>query len=141
MPLIPVTRDELKQLKTQADEDKRMSGTEKTIKELYDTIVQFATKSTSTNIRFNVYENMDEHMQQPHSARRMGQPQQMAVVYIAEELIGDVVSGLRRLFPDSKIGYISIMARAPEEKIDSTGAPIISSSQSQKYKIIDVDWS
>lgn len=136
MPLIPVTRNELKQLKTQADDDKRMTGTEKTIKELYDTIVQFATKSTSTNIRFNVYENMDEH-----NVCRMGQSQQTAVVYIAEEIIGDVVSGLRRLFPDSKIGYISIMARAPEEKIDSTGAPIISSSQSQKYKIIDVDWS
>ena len=131
MPLIPVTRDELKQLKTQADEWQRKTGTEKTIKELYDTIVQFATKSTSTNIRFNVYENMDEHMQQPHIARRMGQPQQTAVVYIAEELVGDVVSGLRRLFPDSKIEYISIMERAP----------FIHASQTQTKKVIDVDWS
>ena len=127
MPLIPVTRNELKQLTTQADEWQRKTNIEKTIKEMYDKIVQFATKSTSTSVRFNVYEDMTAHMQQQHQYQRMGTfGQHMAIVYITAELIGDVVSGLRKLFPDSKIEYrVADTKRVSEPKMHD----------------IDVDWS
>ena len=69
-------------------------------------------------------------------------------ILITDELIGDVVRGLRELFPDSKIEYkVAVMARAPDgkmydvSKMDSALTPFIHPSQTQTNKVIDVDWS
>jgi hypothetical protein len=154
MSLIPITRDELKQLKIQADEEKRKAEIAAAIKELYDKIVRRATGSTETKIQFNVVEDarmriMDANQQQLY--RQTLQQQQQPLnpsILITDELVGDVLSGLRELFPDSKIEYkVTVMARAPDgkmydvSKMDVSVAPFIHASQTQTKKVIDVDWS
>jgi hypothetical protein len=165
MSLIPITRDELKQLKIQADEEKRKADIAKSIKWLYDMIVRCATASTNTNIQFKVYKDRDEEQLQHHKFHHH-QLQQFAGLHITDELIGDVVSGLRELFPDSKIEYnVAIMARAPDGKMydvsktlfpdskieynlaimarapDGKMYNVITALQTQKCKVLNVDWS
>jgi len=154
MSLIPITRDELKQLKIQADEEKRKAEIASAIKEMYDMIVRRATGSTDTNLQFNVFEDarmrqMNVHQQQQYRQmlQQQQQPQTPSVI-ITEELIGDVVSGLRGLFPDSKIEYrVAVMARAPDgkmydvSKMDASVTPFIHASQTQTTKVINIDWS
>ena len=119
MSLIPITRDEIKQLKIQADEEKRKAELASAIKEMYDMIVRRASGFTDTKMQFNVLEDanmrqMDMHQQQRY--RKMHEQQQQPLnpsIIITEELRGDVVSGLRELFPDSKIDYkVAVMAKA-----------------------------
>ena len=151
MSLIPITRDELKQLKIQADEEKRKAELASAIKEMYDMIVRRASGFTDTKMQFNVLEDanmrqMDMHQQQRY--RKMHEQQQQPLnpsIIITEELRGDVVSGLRELFPDSKIDYkVAVMARAPDGKmydVSTMDSPFIHASQTQTNKVIDVDWS
>ena len=153
MSLIPITRDELKQLKIQADEEKRRAEIAAAIKETYDKIVRHATGSTETKIQFNVVEDarmrqMDVRQQQQYRQMLQQQPPLNPSILITDELIGDVVRGLRELFPDSKIEYkVTVMARAPDgkmydvSKMDASVAPFIHASQTQTKKVIDVDWS
>ena len=125
MSLIPITRDELKQLKIQADEEKRKVEIASAINELYDMIVKRATGSTDTTMQFKVFEE-DVRMRQMNAHqikmyRQSLQQQQQPLnpsILITDELIGDVVRGLRELFPDSKIEYkVAVMARAPDGKM------------------------
>jgi hypothetical protein len=151
MPLIPITRDELKQLKIRADEEKRKVEIACAIKETYDKIVRRATGSTETKIQFNVVEDarmriMDAHQQQLY--RQTLQQQQHPLnpsILITDELVGDVVSGLRELFPDSKIEYkVAVMAQALDGKmydVSKIDSPFIRASQTQTKKVIDIDWS
>lgn len=153
MSLIPITRDELKQLKIQADEEKRTAEIACAIKELYNMIVQRATGSTDTNAQFKVIEDANMRIMnapQIQKYRQTLQPQlsQQLSVIITNELIGDVVSGLRDLFPDSKIEYkVVVMALAPDgkmydvSKMDSAVTPFIRASLTKTTKVIDVDWS
>ena len=66
-------------------------------------------------------------------------------IIITDELIGDVVSGLRELFPDSKIEYkVAVMAQALDGKmydVSKMDSPFIRASQTQTKKVIDIDWS
>ena len=150
MSLIPITRDELKQLKIQADEEKRKAEIACAIKELYDMIVQRATGTTDTTMQFTVIEdaNMGRmNMQQIQKYRQSLQHQlsQTSTVIITDKLRGDVVNGLRDLFPDSKIEYkVAVMARAPDGKmydVSKMDSPFIHASQTQTTKVIDIDWS
>ena len=151
MSLIPITRDELKQLKIQADEEKRKAELASAIKEMYDMIVRRASGFTDTKMQFNILEDanmrqMDMHQQQRY--RKMHEQQQQPLnpsIIITEELRGDVVSGLRELFPDSKIDYkVAVMARAPDGKmydVSTMDSPFIHASQTKTTKVIDIDWS
>ena len=150
MSLIPITRDELKQLKTQADEEKRKAEIACAIKELYDMIVRRATGSTDTKMQFKVIEDanmgrMNAHQIQQYRQTPQQQLSQQRAVIVTDELIGDVVSGLRDLFPDSKIEYnVAVLARAPDGKmydVSKMDSPFISASQTQKCKILNIDWS
>jgi hypothetical protein len=147
MSLIPITRDELKQLKIQADEEKRKAEIASAIKELYDMTVRRATGSTDTNISIKVIEDenmrrMDAHQQQQY---RQSQMSQTSTIIITEEFRGDVVKGLRELFPDSKIEYrVAVMARALDGKmydVSKMDSPFIHASQTQTTKVINIDWS
>ena len=150
MSLIPITRDELKQLKIQADEEKRKAELASAIKEMYDMIVRRATGSTDTKMQFNVLEDANMHhmdLQQQVQYRKMlahQQPLNPAII-ITDELRGDVVSGLRELFPDSKIDYkVAVMARAPDGKlydVSKMDSPFIHKSQTLTTKVINIDWS
>jgi hypothetical protein len=153
MSLIPITRDELKQLKIQADEDKRKAEITSAIKELYDMIVQRATGSTDTNAQFKVIEDpnmsrMNAHQIQKYRQSLHQQLSQTSTIVITDEFRGDVVNGLRDLFPDSKIEYkVAVMAKAPDgkmydvSKMDVALTPFIRTSHTQTNKVIDVDWS
>jgi hypothetical protein len=155
MSLIPITRVELKQLKIQADEEKRKAEIAAAIKETYDKIVRYATGSTETKIQFNVVEDarmrqMDVRQQQQYRQMNEFRVHQSLnpSILITDELIGDVVSGLRELFPDSNIEYkVAVMARASDgkmydvSKVDASMAPFIRASHTQTNKVIDVDWS
>ena len=150
MSLIPVTRDELKQLKIQADEEKRKVEIAAAINELYDMIVQRATGSTDTTMQCTVIEDpnmriMNANQIQKYRQSLQQQLSQKSTVIITETLRGDVVSGLRELFPDSKIEYkVAVMARAPDGKmydVSKMDSPFIHASQTQTTKVIVVDWS
>ena len=150
MSLIPVTRDELKQLKIQADEEKRKVEIASAINELYDMIVQRATGSTDTTMQFTVIEDpnmriMNAHQIQKYRQSLQQQLSQRSTVIITENLREDVIRGLRELFPDSKIEYkVAVMARALDGKmydVSKMDSPFIHSSQTKTTKVIDVDWS
>lgn len=149
MSLIPVTRDELKQLKIQADEEKRKVEIASAINELYDMIVQRATGSTDTTMQFTVIEDPNMRIMNAHQIQKYRQSihlqlSRTSTIIITDELRGDVVSGLRELFPDSKIDY-KVVAQAPDgkmydvSKMDATLTPFIHSSKTNT--VIDVDWS
>lgn len=151
MSLIPITRDELKQLKIQADEEKHNVEIACAIKELYDMVVQRATGTTDTTMRITVIEDpnmgrMNAHQIQKYRQSLQQQLSQTSTVIITENLRENVVSGLRELFPDSKIEYkVVVMARAPDgkmydvSKMDAALRPFISASQTNT--VIHVDWS
>ena len=153
MSLIPITRDELKQLKIQADEEKRKAEIAAAIKEIYDIIVLRATGSADTNIKFNVIEDaarmrqMNVQQQKQYRQQIIQHQQHLLTpsIIITDELIGDVVSGLRELFPDSKIEYkVAVMAQALDGKmydVSKMDSPFIRASQTQTKKVIDIDWS
>jgi len=150
MSLIPITRDELKQLKIQADEEKRKAELASAIKIMYDMIVHRATGFTDTKMQFNVIEDanmrqMDMHQQQRYRQTHAQQQPLNPSIIITDELRGDVVSGLRELFPDSKIDYkVAVMARAPDGKmydVSTMDSPFIHASQTKTTKVIDIDWS
>lgn len=150
MSLIPITRDELKQLKIHADEEKRKAELASAIKIMYDMIVQRASGFTDTKMQFNILEDanmrqMDIHQQQRYRQTHAQQQPLNPSIIITEELRGDVVSGLRELFPDSKIDYkVAVMARAPDGKmydVSTMDSPFIHASQTKTTKVIDIDWS
>ena len=154
MSLIPITRDELKQLKISADEEKRKTEIACAIKELYDMVVQRASGSGDTTMQFTVIEDanmgrMNAQQIQKYRQSLHQQLSQTSTVIITENLRGDVISGLRELFPDSKIAYnVAVMARAPDgkmydvTKMDSAPfSPLFRTSQTTTTKVINIDWS
>ena len=114
-------------------------------------IVRRATGSTDTKMQFNILEDermrqMDIHQQQQYRQTHAQQQQPLnPAIIITDELRGDVVSGLRELFPDSKIDYkVAVMARAPDGKmydVSKMDSPFIHKSQTQTTKVINIDWS
>jgi len=151
MSLIPITRDELKQLKIQADEEKRRATEEKrkaviesAIKTVYGIILGMAKEESSTKHLVVVNKH---HMCQQYRGEHFGDffdksskyfRSSLSSVNLEDDMIPFVLSGVQELFPDSKV---ALMACAPDRKMYDVSTLVSPFIQPHMPKAIVVDWS
>lgn len=151
MPFIIITRDELKQLKVQAEEEKRRAEEEKrrveienAIQTVYNHVIGSAKIPEWAITKCLVAVGHTGHQPQAH---RFGdffrcidpkQHHRIPSIAIPSESIPLVISGLQELFPDSNV---SVMAPAPDGKMYEVSAATSPFIQPHALKAIVVDWS
>jgi len=184
MSLIPVTRDELKQLKIQADEEKRRVEEEKKkktietkINNVYSTVINAAKVESCTKYLVAI-SNQSPHASSHYQfvdARQFGDfftpfrnedaqsvsqfspitapkggvlnkkrcntfpiDTRVPLVYIEDDIMPFVLSGLQELFPDSKV---TVMACAPDGKMYDISTVVSPFIHPHTLKAFVVDWS
>jgi hypothetical protein len=146
-----ITRDELKQLKIQADEEKRRVEEEKRIAEI-ETAIQVIYKHV---IRSAKALDLTKCLVAIGTEGRAVQPQcygdffktvsplllhlvRIPGFMIPNDSMPFVISGLQEQFPDSKVSLIAPARDGKMYEVSSTESPFI---QPHTLKAIVVDWS
>ena len=132
----PVTRDELKQLKIQAAEEKRKAEEEKrqadiemTVERVYGAIIKAAKETPFTKCMIRI---------SPPGYTRSTQCAYMVNIYVSDDIVAFVLDGIREFFPDS---MVAVMVEQPDGKLYDmplSASPFI---QPHTPKFIVVDWS
>jgi hypothetical protein len=132
--LLPISRDTMKILKAQKDEEMRQVGIFGIINIIYSNVRRIAETTHDLSYKYPIPLN------QGHSA--MIPPSQSAEFYMAN--MDDILNGLQKLFPGCSV-LNTTLSRGQDGKfydisnMDERVRPFINMSQSQKYIVID--WS
>lgn len=123
----PVSRDYLRGLKAQKDEEARIHFVETQVRNIYHLAKQLAEKSNETTFQYQITGRFDNDYR----------------IQI-ESNMSDILTRLRSLFPDSNIEY-KTLSRAQDGKmydirdIDERMKPFINTKFNQQF--IVVDWT
>lgn len=123
----PVSRDYLRGLKAQKDEEARIHFVETQVRNIYHSVKQLAEKSNETSFQYQITARFE-------NAYRIQ----------IESNMSDILARLQSLFPDSSIEY-KTLSRAQDGKmydirdIDERMKPFINTQFNQQF--IVVDWT
>jgi hypothetical protein len=161
MSLTPISRDTLRLLKSQKEEEERkkaellrLQTIDGIVKGIYDNVIKLAeTTTTPTQYQYsipqnNILQNITMVSYDDHRLRdKRGHiiPQHRLPPYDFHiENMPDILATLQSLFPDCSIKYTHLV-RAPDgkmyniESLDKSVMPFIQSQKSEAY--IVVDWT
>jgi hypothetical protein len=122
----PVSRDYLRGLKAQKDEEDRIQFVEQQVRNIYHHVNQRAEKTTETSFQWQITGHTH--------------PEQKKI----EANLSDILTRLRSLFPDSSVEY-KTLSRGQDGKmydikdIDERMKPFINTQFNQQF--IVVDWT
>jgi hypothetical protein len=101
--LTPMTRDEMRSLKDKTDEENRVRQVEQCVERMYTCAINTAKTFTSSQWRAEFYN---------------GQCREGFDGMFVIKNINDILSGLRRLFPDCSVEFKSVsVAMGPDRKM------------------------
>ena len=118
--LIPLTRDELNQLKIQHEEDKLRTVIDSTIVQIYNDVIDVIKETNNKSQRYVICDGLISDYQRI----RLTQAFKVTIIEEDDSIISDVINGLRLLFPDSKVN---------QDTVEPTAGNI--------FKTIVIDWS
>jgi hypothetical protein len=125
--LTPMSRDEMRHLKAQADEAARVQLVEQHVRSMYHLAIQIARSSTKTQYIYDV-------------------GQHSHVSPFISNNIDDILCGLQDLFPDCSVEFKSVtMAMGPDRQIHDISTldekALIFIGNRQVKQCIIIDWS
>lgn len=160
MSLTPISRDTLRLLKSQKEEEERkkaelfrLQKIEGIVKGIYDNVIKAAeTTAIPTHYQYAIPQNgymahtsgMYSSPDVPRDKRNMIIQNRLHPYDFHIENMSDILTSLHSLFPDCSIKYTHLV-RAPDgkmydvESLDKSVMPFIQSQRSEAY--IVVDWS
>ena len=124
MSQIPIYRNELKQLKQKADEERKIHHIKTIISLIYDNAKQSAKLTTETLYKYQVPLNKNDDFYSKNMA--------------------DILKGLQELFPDCSVTH-TLFAKGTDgkmydiSKLDDTVLPFVNTALNNSYIVID--WS
>ena len=166
MSLVPFSRETMRGLKAQKDEEIKKLKIESIVKQIYQDVVRFAEKNTETLYRVTMLtmHTMQARSVQNHNVNRMSFghismpsniqiPHQVVMtlaVTLEDVLVNmeEILTHLRTLFPDCLIEYKKVsLAMGKDQKeydistLDERIRPFIDLNQLWTNEYIVIDWS
>lgn len=147
MSLTPFSRENLRFLKAQKDEEGHQRKLEQITREIYTNAVQFAERKSETIYRYSLTDNYNSVYipSMFHNLQAIHYP--ITKEYIMGNM-DEILSRLRSLFPDCSVEYKKValaMGRDGKEydisNLDEKLRPFIDISRAQTKEYIVIDWS
>ena len=148
MSLTPFSRENMRDLKEQKDEEAHIMKINSVVKQLYEETVRTAERSQETLYKINMSNRGYYHIKLPSNSNSLYYhdldiPRQ----YVTEHM-EEILTHLRSLFPDCVVEYKKVtLARGIDGKeydistADNTIRPFIHMHQSRTEECIVIDWT
>jgi len=118
--LIPLSRDELNQLKVHHEEEKLRAVIDSTIEIIYNDVIDNVKETDNKAQSYVIYDELITDYQRIRLTQRF----KVTIIEENASIIPDVIDGLRLLFPDSKVN---------QDTVEPTAG--------NTFRTIVVDWS
>jgi len=147
MSLTPFSRENMRTLKSQKDEEGHQRKLETIVKDIYTNTVRFAEVSDNTRYNRFLLGNNYSSVHVPSILTHSGLNYQITKEFILGN-IDEILTRLRILFPECSVEYKKVsmaMGRDGKEydisNLDEKLRPFIDTSRAQTKEYIVIDWS
>jgi hypothetical protein len=150
MSLTPFSRENMRTLKLQKDEEGHQRKLEEVVRNIYATAVGFAERTAEITYRFAIQNGYQQNICIP-STIPSNHYQSIQFQITKEFIVGnmdEILSRLRSLFPDCSVEYKKVsmaMGRDGKEydisNLDEKLRPFIDTSRAQTKEYIIIDWT
>ena len=157
MSLIPFSRENMRSLKSQKDEEGHQRRLEEVVRNIYTSAVYFAERNAETTYRFRIlngngnYNSVHIPSSTPYSNLHLHSlqsiPFQINKDYIMVNM-DEILTRLRSLFPECSVEYKKVsMARGRDGKdydisnLDEKLRPFIDTTRAETNEYIVIDWN
>jgi hypothetical protein len=154
MSLTPFSRENMRTLKLQKDEEGYQRKLEEVVRNIYASAVSFAERTAETTYRFAIQNGYQQNVSIPStipSTIPSNHYQSIQFQITKEFIVGnmdEILSRLRSLFPDCSVEYKKVsmaMGRDGKEydisNLDEKLRPFIDTSRAQTKEYIIIDWT
>jgi DNA-binding ferritin-like protein (Dps family) len=150
MPLEPFSRENMRSLKSQKDEEGHQRRLEEVVKNIYTSAVSFAERKTETTYRFAI-QNGSQCLVNISSTIPSNLYQSIQFQITKEYIVGnmdDILGRLRALFPECSVEYKKVsmvLGRDGKEydisNLDEKLRPFIDTQRAVTNDYIVIDWT
>jgi hypothetical protein len=150
MSLIPFSRENMRSLKSQKDEEGHQRRLEEVVRNIYTSVVCFAERNTETIYRFAIQNGYQQNVSIP-STIPSNHYQSIQFQITKEFIVGnmdEILTRLRSLFPECSVEYKKVsMARGRDGKdydisnLDEKLRPFIDTARAETKEYIVIDWN
>jgi len=147
MSLTPFSRENMRTLKSQKDEEGHQRKLETIVKDIYTNTVRFAEVSDNTTYNRFLLGNNYSSVHVPSILTHSGLNYQITKEFILGNM-DEILTRLRILFPECSVEYKKVsmaMGRDGKEydisNLDEKLRPFIDTSRAQTKEYIVIDWS
>ena len=150
MSLTPFSRETMRTLKSQKDEEGHQRRLEEVVRNIYTSAVSFAERNTETTYRFAIQSGHYNSVLIPSivpSNHLQSIPFHINKDYIMGNM-DEILTRLRILFPDCSVEYKKVsMARGRDGKdydisnLDEKLRPFIDTARAETKEYIVIDWT
>jgi hypothetical protein len=155
MSLTPFSRENMRGLKSQKDEEGHQRRLEEVVRNIYTSAVSFAERNAETTYRFRIqngnYNSVLIPSSIPHSNLHLNSLQSIPFQINKDFIVGkmdEILARLRSLFPDCPVEYKKVsMARGRDgkdydiSKLDEKLRPFIDTARAETNEYIVIDWT
>ena len=150
MSLTPFSRENMRTLKSQKDEEGHQRKLEEVVRNIYSSAVSFAERNAETIYRFTIQNGYQQNVVIPSTIPSNHNLQ--SILHINREYIvknvDEILTRLRSLFPECSVEYKTVsmaMGRDGKEydisNLDDKLRPFIDTSRAQTKEYIIIDWT
>jgi hypothetical protein len=149
MSLEPFSRENMRSLKSQKDEEGHQRKLEEFVRNIYATAVYFAERNTETSYRFAIQNGYQQNVSIPSTipSNHLHILLQITKEFIVANM-DEILTRLRSLFPDCSVEYKKVsMARGRDGKdydisnLDEKLRQFIDTTCAQTKEYVIIDWS
>lgn len=150
MPLEPFSRENMRTLKAQKDEEGHQRKLEEVVRNIYTSAVSFAERNMETSYKF-CFPNTYQSLVNISSTIPSNHHQYISFQITKDFIVGnmdEILIRLRTLFPGCSVEYKKVsMARGKDGKdydisnLDEKLRPFIDTARAQTNDYIVIDWS
>lgn len=154
MSLTPFSRENMRTLKSQKDEEGHQRKLEEVVRNIYASAVSFAERNAETTYRFAFQNGYQQNVSIPStipSNYPLNHLQYISFQITKEFIVGnmdEILTRLHSLFPECSVEYKKVsMARGRDGKdydisnLDEKLRPFIDTTRAQTNEYIVIDWS
>lgn len=156
MSLIPFSRENMRALKSQKDEEGHQRRLEQVVRNIYTSVVRFAERTTETIYRFRIPNGHYNSVHIPSTIPSNNHLESHNVMFIPFDInkdyimvnMDEILTRLRSLFPECSVEYKKVsMARGRDGKdydisnLDEKLRPFIDTTRAETNEYIVIDWN
>jgi hypothetical protein len=125
----PISRQEMRNLKCQVDEEIRIEKIQTILRDIYNTVTNYARSNTNTTYEYKV----------PHPQEKS--PDRYTNEFYIKNMI-EILTNLEKLFPDCSVSH-SVLGRGRDgklydlSKLDDRTIPLVTNVLANSYIVID----